>query len=124
VRRNGLALFGAEPAEIIPDVSVDELRDEATAQVRGFIARLPADATTGYLAYVALLACRAVHAIERGHQASKAGAARWLAARYPEWSELALRAVRVNDAIDQPPDAIHREEIERLLAWCVDGRTM
>jgi predicted nucleotidyltransferase len=117
-RRNGVALFGAAPGAIMPDIGVDELRQEAARQVRALGAELPIDASTGCLAYVALRACRALHVIECGRQASKAGAARWLAARYPQWAELADRALRVDDTIAAAPDAIDREEIERLLGWC------
>ena len=116
-RRNGVALYGAEPRKIMPEVSVDELRGEAARQLGGLSAELPPDASEGHLAYVALRACRAMHAIECGHQATKPGAARWFAARHPQWAKLIERVVRVYDADHTTSDAIGRKEIERLLSW-------
>jgi predicted nucleotidyltransferase len=114
---DGVTLFGAAARDVMPSVSVDEMRAEAARQLRGWV-RVPTDADARYLAYVVLVGCRAMHAIAEGRQASKRGAARWLAARHPQWAELVTHAAVINEVDHPAADALAHADVERFLSWC------
>ena len=66
--------------------------------------RPPEDASDVLLAYIVLLACRALYAIEHGRQISKSNAGRWLAQSHPAWASLAETSVWVNELGEAPDD--------------------
>src|SRR5262249_16383614 len=75
----GVTLYGPPAADVIPQITAAELRAEAARQLEWWATRAPADASDAQLAYIVLLVCRALYAIEHGRQTSKANAGRWLA---------------------------------------------
>ena len=111
----GVALHGPAASTVMPHVSADEVRAEAARQLQRDIA-IPDDAAPGTLAYIVLRACRALHAVDRGTQASKAGAGGWLAARNAPWSSLIEAATLTNDG-GSPSVPLTMVEVERFLAW-------
>ncbi len=89
VREHGIAVFGAALRDAVPHISTDELRAEARRQLVGWVQRVPsARAGASYLAYVVLVASRALYASEQGGQTSKPAAGEWIASSFPEWSDL------------------------------------
>jgi predicted nucleotidyltransferase len=114
----GVTLYGRAAAEIIPPITADELRAESARQLEWRATRPPDDASDAILAYIVLLACRALYAIEHGRQTSKSNAGRWLAQSYPAWASLAEASVRLNELSEAPHDRrIRPNDVERFTVW-------
>jgi hypothetical protein len=114
----GVTLHGRAAADVIPPITADELRAESARQLAWWATRPPDDASDAGLAYVVLLACRALYAIEHGRQTSKSGAGRWLARSHPAWASLAEASVRVNESSEPPCDRrIRPDDAERFVVW-------
>jgi predicted nucleotidyltransferase len=114
----GVTLHGRAAAEVIPPITADEIRAESARHLDERATRSPEDASDDALAYVVLLACRAVYAIEHGRQTSKSNAGRWLAQSHPAWASLAEASVRVNELGEAPHDRrIRPADVERFTAW-------
>jgi predicted nucleotidyltransferase len=114
----GVTLQGRAAAEVIPPITADELRAESAQQLAWRTTRPPEDASDALLAYIVLLACRALYAIEHGRQTSKSNAGRWLAQSHPAWASLAETSVRVNELGEAPDDRrIRPADVERFTVW-------
>jgi hypothetical protein len=116
--RAGMTLHGSAAAEVIPPITADELRAESARQLEWRAIRPPDDASDALLAYIVLLSCRAIYAIEHGQQTSKSKAGRWLAQSHPAWEALAEASVRVNELGEAPHDRpICPADVERFTVW-------
>jgi predicted nucleotidyltransferase len=114
----GVTLYGRAAPEVIPTIRADELRAESARQLGWRATRPPDDASDALLAYIVLLACRALYAIDLGRQPSKSNAGRWLAQSYPNWAPLAEASVRVNESNEAPRDRrIWPNDVERFTIW-------
>ena len=114
----GVTLYGRAAAEVIPPITADELRAESARQLEWLATRPPDDTSDALLAYIVLLACRALYAIEHGRQTSKSSAGRWLAQSHPNWVSLAEASVRVNELGEAPHDSpISPTDVERFTVW-------
>jgi hypothetical protein len=114
----GVTLHGRAAAEVIPQITDDELRVESARQLEWRATRPPEDASDALLAYVVLLACRALYAIEYGRQTSKSNAGRWLAQSHAAWASLAEASVRVNEGDAAPQDRrIQPADVGRFTVW-------
>jgi hypothetical protein len=100
VRQDGLTLHGPAPHTLIPDISHDEFlaASRRDAQYwRGWAER-PRDERAQ--SYAVLTLCRALYAAETADRASKPAAARYVAARYPQWAPLIDDALRWRGSAD------------------------
>jgi len=114
----GVTLHGRAVTDVIPPITADELRAESARQLECRPTRPPEDASDALLAYLVLLACRALYAIEHGRQTSKSSAGRWLAQSHPAWASLAEASVQVNELGDAPLDRrIRPADVENFTAW-------
>jgi hypothetical protein len=114
----GVTLHGHAAAEAIPPITTDELRTESARQLEWRATAPPEDASDAVLAYIVLLACRALYAIEHSRQTSKSNAGRWLAQSHPIWASLADASVQVNESGEAPHDRrIRPADVERFTIW-------
>ncbi len=89
VRRDGVRILGPRPAELLPEVTEDEVR----AAVRAMIADEPQVATEREAAEEILNLVRSLFAIETGHPATKSDGARWALEHLDaRWHAFVLRA--------------------------------
>ncbi len=95
VRQHGRSLYGPPAAEVVPVMTVEELRAELREQLAGWPGRIRSNRAPGFLAYAILTVCRAWHTIADGTVYSKARSASWVAAQVPEWAGLIDAAVAV-----------------------------
>ncbi|WP_088282609.1 aminoglycoside adenylyltransferase domain-containing protein [Kineosporia sp. A_224] len=112
LRRSGAALYGPEPAGLIdplPTGDVTALVRELAVMWRTWVAGDVAPlGYLGYRAYAVLTLCRCAYTSAHvGEVASKRAAAGWAAQRYPAWSPLVARALKIYGAGGGPgPDDV------------------
>jgi hypothetical protein len=84
MRREGIALIGPPPADVVPRIA----RSEYLTAIAGYLEYLHdqslEELSPGALAYTVLSACRAVCTIEAGRPCSKQKGAAWVRGRRPE----------------------------------------
>lgn len=115
---DGVTLHGRAAADVIPAMTVDELQAESARLLEGWATRPPDAASDAGLAYIVLLACRALYAIEHGRQTSKSLAGRRLARSHPAWASLAEASVRVNESSEASHDRrLRLDDVERFTLW-------
>ena len=89
LRRDGIAVFGPPPAEILPEVTADEVR----AAVREMLRDEPVAPSERAAAQEILDLLRSLCAIETGLPATKSDGVRWALERVSSrWHEVVLRA--------------------------------
>lgn len=102
--RHGFAVFGRDPAELLPPMSDDEVRAAARAELSGYWAwasRRPWMWLNPEIADLSLVSmARARHAVETGQLLSKTTAVEQV--RAPEWLIERLRARRRGDQVTSP----------------------
>jgi hypothetical protein len=89
MRQDGITVYGPRPAEMLPEVTADQVRDA----VREMIRDEPAAATERAAAKEILDLVRSLRAIETGLPATKSDGVRWaLEHLAPQWHAFVLRA--------------------------------
>jgi hypothetical protein len=88
VRRQGVALVGPPPEEVIDPITDEEFQQAVREQVGEWKSYLYEMTRRKSLAYAVLTMCRALHAYVAGEQVCKQAAATWAAATYPQWGPL------------------------------------
>lgn len=89
MRQDGIAVFGPRPAEILPEVRADQVRDA----VREMISEEPAAATERAAAKEILDLVRSLCALETGLPTTKSEGVRWALEHVaPRWHASVLRA--------------------------------
>lgn len=93
VRRQGAALVGPPPTEIIPPISTAEFIDAVQVQVERWQTHIYEMRGYKQQAYAILTMCRALFAYTNGQQVSKREAAHWVERQLPEWAPLIENAL-------------------------------
>jgi len=96
LRTRGLALYGPPAAEVVPPVSVDELRANMRRNIAFLRRRMPAYVVGGTTSTVfgVLTLCRVLYTLRTGEIASKRTATRWASQRVAaRWRPLLRRAL-------------------------------
>ena len=86
--RQGVALFGPPPQEVIPDISQAEFVAGVLEHARSWGEWVADMRHPGGQAYAVLTLCRALYTCTHGTQVSKKGAARAVKPLLPQWSGL------------------------------------
>jgi predicted nucleotidyltransferase len=102
VRARGIALHGPPAEELLTPIAVERFVAAVRANVASWDDRGDHVGTLKQQAYVILLLCRAMRAVQLGDQLSKPGAGRWAQGELPEWADLIGRAIAWREA---PADA-------------------
>ena len=95
-RQNSIALFGPDPKNIFPEISVEEYKEAIKAQTllwKDSLCEYTLKSTRGSLAYAILTLCRALYSKEFGVQTSKIKSAEWTIKKFPQWKELISEAI-------------------------------
>lgn len=88
VRRQGVALHGPPPQEVIGPIADEEFRRAVREQVGEWQTYIHEMTRRKSQAYAILTMCRALHAYVVGEQVSKRQAAAWAAGYFPAWGPL------------------------------------
>jgi hypothetical protein len=84
VRREGIALSGPPPADVVPRIARSEYLEAIAGYLRYLRDQGLEDLSPNALAYTVLSACRAACTIEAGRPCSKQKGAAWVRGRRPE----------------------------------------
>jgi hypothetical protein len=93
VRRQGVALLGPPPTDIIPPLSTAEFIDAVQVQAEQWQTHIYAMRGYQQQGYAILTMCRALYAYTNGEQVSKRAAAHWVERQLPEWAALVENAL-------------------------------
>jgi hypothetical protein len=107
MREHGVTVFGAAPADVLPEVTPEQVR----AAVRAMLADEPASATERAAADEILDLARSLAALDTGHPTSKTAGVRWALDHLDaKWHPFVLRAddVRHGRAVDEGDATLRR----------------
>lgn len=122
-RTHGVTLDGPPPAEALPAIEVDELREHLRSGMQQWADVDPAGWRPSYASYVVLGIARALRAIATGRQASKQDAGSWLVHAHPEWAPLAVAAVEAHVGEGAGPELSDTVLLRTYLTWAVGRST-
>lgn len=119
VREYGETLHGPPPETFIEPVTLDEFKDSLRDYLQEKADEMHALTGRGAQAYTILTACRTLFTCKTGEQPSKEEAARWVAARHPEWTAFLAEVMEWRRTMwtEFPDPAITQEATERFVAW-------
>jgi predicted nucleotidyltransferase len=119
VTHGGRTLFGPDPRGFVTPTTNDEFVDSLLDHVRTSDEWISAIRNCKAQSYAILTLCRTLVAIYTGGHSSKREAAGWVEARFPEWSDLVLRAIawRTDLGAANWEDAPALDALKRFVAF-------
>lgn len=120
VREHGVTLVGPSPRTFIAPITHEDVLEAVRTHLRELPGRAEAAQAPASLAYLVLTACRGLLTCTEGRTDSKRRAARWTAARHPEWapvieSALARRERRERGALGEEAGRRAREFVRLVV---------